>query len=53
MQNKTKTFAKFKKFKQQIKVETNKNKKLFMFNRGGEFTSTKFNNYCNEHGIQQ
>jgi len=51
MQNKAKTFAKLIFFKQQIEGETNKKIMMFRFDCGGEFMSTKFNNYCNEHGI--
>jgi hypothetical protein len=51
MQNKVETFAKLKNFKQQIEGKTNKKIRMFKFDRGGEFLSTKSNNYCNEHGI--
>jgi hypothetical protein len=48
---KAENFAKLKNFKQQIEGEINKKIKVFRFDCGGEFMSTKFNNYCNEHGI--
>jgi hypothetical protein len=52
MRGKAETFAKLKKFKQQIKGEINLKTSMLRFDHGGEFPSTKFNNYCNEHGFQ-
>jgi hypothetical protein len=53
MSSKAETFINFKILKQLIEGETKWKIKTLRFDCGGEFTSTKFNNYCIENGIKQ
>ena len=44
-------FENFKKFKVLIEIESGLSVKAMRSDRGGEFTSNKFNKYCEDHGI--
>lgn len=53
LKEKFEAFNKFKAFKALVEKETGKNLKCLRSDRGGEFTSTKFVKYCDEHGIKR
>ena len=46
-------FEKFKNFKAMVEQETKQSIKTFRTDRGGEFTSTKFNTFCEESGVHR
>jgi len=48
---KYKVFDKFKFFKTLAKTKTDCKLKSLRFDRGGEFTSREFDDFCEEHGI--
>ncbi|RDY02328.1 hypothetical protein CR513_14229, partial [Mucuna pruriens] len=50
---KSKVFATFRKFKMHVEKTTTLSLKTLRIDRGGEFTSYNFNNFCDEHGIQR
>lgn len=43
----------FKMYKARVENEIGKKLKCLKSDRGGEFTSNKFNEYCDEHGIKR
>lgn len=53
MKEKGEAFDKFKKFKSIVEKETGKSIKSFRTNRGGEFTSHEFKDFCDLNGINQ
>lgn len=50
---KDEAFTDFKKFKTQVENETNFKVKTLRTDRGGEFTSNDFNDYCSKEGIKR
>lgn len=46
-------FAFFKQFKSSVEKETGFSIKCLRTDRGGEFTSTEFNDYCRDNGIKR
>ena len=50
---KSQAFNKFKEWKAKVEKETRKSLKAFRTDRGGEFTSDEFNEYCKQHGIKR
>ena len=51
LKGKGEAFEKFRKFKAIVELETKAKIKCFRTDRGGEFTSTAFNGFCEESGI--
>ncbi|GAA0154298.1 hypothetical protein LIER_12323 [Lithospermum erythrorhizon] len=51
--NKSDTLYHFKIFKALVEKESGKNIKCLRTDRGGEYLSSDFNAYCNEHGIKR
>lgn len=50
---KSEPFTVFKSFKIHVEKATDMSLKGLRMDRGGEFTSREFNNFCNEHGVQR
>jgi len=50
---KSEAFAVFKNFKAQVENETNSFIRALRMDRGGEFTSQEFNNFCEVNGIHR
>ena len=53
MQDKSETFTAFKFFKAHVENEAGKNIKTLPTDRGGEYCSKVFENFCAEHGIRR
>ena len=53
LKEKSEVFEMFKKFRVMVEKETNKHIKAVWSDRGGEFTSTEFMEYCEEHDIRR
>ena len=53
LKEKSKAFQKFKWYLARVEIETRKNLKCLRSNRGGEFISNEFNNFCIEMGIKR
>lgn len=53
LKDKGQAFEKFKKFKTIVELETKAKIKCFRTDRGGEFTSTEFNKFCEGCGIMR
>ena len=53
MKGKSKAFEVFKKFKVMVEKKTGRHIKVVRSNRGGEYTSTAFMEYCEEQGIRR
>ena len=53
LKEKGEAFEKFRKFKASVELETKAKIKCFRTDRGGEFTSTAFNGFCEESGIMR
>lgn len=53
MKEKGEAFEKFKTFRQLVEKELEKEIKTLRTDRGGEFTSREFNDFCNENGIKR
>ena len=53
LKEKSEAFGRFKKFKVLIEREAGTTIKTLRTDRGGEFTSHDFNNFCEENGIQR
>ena len=51
LKGKGEAFDKFQKFKAVVELETKAKIKCFRTDRGGEFTSTEFNEFCERSGI--
>ncbi|KAJ9559214.1 hypothetical protein OSB04_013828 [Centaurea solstitialis] len=50
---KSEAFVCFKNFKKKVEKETGKSIKALRTDRGGEFTSDSFRDFCREHGISR
>ncbi|KAD6119425.1 hypothetical protein E3N88_10696 [Mikania micrantha] len=53
IKTKDEVFSTFKKFKQLVEVECGRKLKMLRTDRGGEFTSKEFNDYCEKEGIRR
>ena len=53
LKQKSEVFENFKKFKALVEKETGLEIKAMRSDRGGEFTSTEFQKYCEDHGIRR
>ena len=53
LREKSKVFEKFKWYLSRVKKETSKRLKCLRLERGGEFISNEFNNFCIERGIKR
>ncbi|KAG7564160.1 Integrase catalytic core [Arabidopsis suecica] len=53
LKEKSETFGKFKKFKSIVEQETGEKIQTFRTDRGGEFVSKEFNDFCLESGIRR
>lgn len=53
LKEKSETFEVFKKFKMMVEKATGRHIKSVRSDRGGEYTSTAFMDYCEEHGIRR
>lgn len=53
IQEKSEAFNLFKVFKKKVEVETGRSIKCLRTDRGGEYTSLEFTDYCNTHGIRR
>ena len=51
LKSKSEAFATFKKFRAVVENEREETVKVLRTDRGGEFCSNEFNNYCSENGI--
>ena len=53
MKYKDEAFEKFKSFKALVENQSDRRIKCFRFDRGGEFTSDEFFDFCEQHGIKR
>lgn len=53
MNEKSEAFTQFKMFKRKVEIETSKNIKCLRTDRGGEYTSHEFSDFCNKEGIRR
>ena len=53
MKHKYEAFEKFKSFKALVENESDHKIKCLRSDRGGEFTSNEFFDFCEEHGIRR
>ena len=53
LKEKSEAFDKFKKFKVLVEQETKLTVKTFRSDRGGEFCSTEFQEYCDKNGVKR
>lgn len=53
LKEKSEAFAKFKTFKALIENQTGRKIKAIRSDRGGEFSSRQFKEFCDEHGIRK
>jgi transposase InsO family protein len=53
LNQKSEAFKKFKTYKEMVETETELKIKRLRSDDGGEFTSKKFMDFCNEHGIKR
>ena len=53
LKEKSKDFEKFKWYLARVEKETGKRLKCLRSDRGGEFISNEFNNFCIERGIKR
>jgi transposase InsO family protein len=51
--NKSEAFENFKIYKEMVENEMDSRIKCLRLDNGGEFTSNKFMDYCNNHGIKR
>lgn len=53
LSEKSEAFAQFKMFKRKVEIETDKHIKCLRTDRGGEYTSREFSDFCKEEGIRR
>lgn len=53
LKHKSESFECFKKFKALVEKQSDKDLKVLRTDHGGEFTSTEFQVFCDEHGIKR
>lgn len=53
LKEKSEAFSYFKEFKKKVETETGKPIKCLRTDRGGEYTSTEFSEFCKLHGIRR
>lgn len=53
LKEKSEAFNYFKLFKRKVEIETGKNIKCLRTDRGGEYTSNEFSDFCKEEGIRR
>lgn len=53
LKEKSEAFSHFKIFKKKVETESGKNIKCLRTDRGGEYTSMEFSDYCKEQGIRR
>eukprot|EP00253_Pinus_taeda_P033923 PITA_33923 len=53
LKHKDEAFEKFKAFKDLVENESDRKIKCLIFDRGGEFTSDEFFDFCEQHGIKR
>lgn len=53
MKEKSEAFTKFKRFRSLVEQETGERIKVLRTDRGGEFTSKEFKDYCDDAGIER
>jgi transposase InsO family protein len=53
LKNKLEAFENFKIYKEMVENEIDSRIKCLISDNGGEFTSNKFMDYCNNHGIKR
>lgn len=53
LKEKRDAFGKFKAFKSLVEKDVNKEIKILRTDRGGEFTSREFDDFCNNNGIRR
>ncbi|CAJ2642245.1 unnamed protein product [Trifolium pratense] len=53
LKDKSSAFEVFRKFKALVEKESDHQIKCLRTDRGGEFTSSQFNDFCSEHGIKR
>ncbi|CAN7033194.1 unnamed protein product [Brassica oleracea var. botrytis] len=53
LKEKSDVFEKFKRFKTMVEQDTNQKVQTFRTDRGGEFTSQEFNEFCEQAGIKR
>ena len=53
LREKNYAFQMFKWYLEKVDKETSKILKCLRFNRGGDFTSNEFNDFCNDRGIKR
>lgn len=53
LKEKSETFHQFKMFKKRVETETGKVMKCLRTDRGGEYLSQEFTDFCNEQGIRR
>ena len=52
LKNKGEAFEKFQAFKDLVEIDLDQKIKCLRFDRGGEFTSDEFFDFCEQHGIK-
>lgn len=53
LKEKSEAFSHFKQFRRRIETATGKRLKCLRTDRGGEYTSTEFSDYCKEQGLRR
>ena len=53
LKEKSEAFKMFKWYKAMVEKQSGKEMKFLRLDRGGEFISDEFTNFCNEHGIKR
>jgi len=53
LKQKSETFAKFKEFKALVENQSDRQIKVLRSDRGGEYYSKAFHEYCKQHGIRR